>query len=325
MLSRYDIDGLHLDDYFYPYRIPGREFPDNACYLKYGNGMNKEDWRRSNVDSIILMLSRAVRETKSHCKFGISPFGIWRNLDRDPEGSNTHAGQTNYDDLYADILLWLKKGWIDYVAPQVYFEFGHRAAAYEVLVDWWSKHSYGKQCYIGLGFYKAGSSPPWRDRTQIPRQVEMIRETRDLQGMIYFSSTSFNHNPYGWNDSLRENYYNYPALIPPMSWIDSSKPAAPIVRTEITKDSTTFYFLSETPDSVLRGYAIYLSDSARLFPDSTLVNAMVPWGPGARFAIKNVPNEKGKKPYYFVTAISMTNNESSPVLMLEGSAAAKND
>ena len=116
IVSRYDIDAIHMDDYFYPYRILGKEFPDQESFEKYGNGMDKEDWRRSNVDSIIETVSRVIKEEKPYCKFGISPFGVWRNQSKDPEGSATKAGQTNYDDLYADILLWLKNGWIDYVA-----------------------------------------------------------------------------------------------------------------------------------------------------------------------------------------------------------------
>ena len=116
VVSRYDIDAVHFDDYFYPYRISGKEFPDNANYIKYGNGMDKDDWRRSNTDSIIVMLSRAIKKENPKCQFGISPFGVWRNADKDSiNGSNTKAGQTNYDDLYADILLWLKNDWIDYV------------------------------------------------------------------------------------------------------------------------------------------------------------------------------------------------------------------
>jgi uncharacterized lipoprotein YddW (UPF0748 family) len=117
VVSRYPVDAIHFDDYFYPYRITGKEFPDNEKYLIYGKGMTKDDWRRSNVDSIILMLSKAIKKANTHCQFGISPFGVWRNIDKDPNGSNTQAGQTNYDDLYADIVLWLKKGWIDYAAP----------------------------------------------------------------------------------------------------------------------------------------------------------------------------------------------------------------
>jgi len=217
IVSRYAVDAIHFDDYFYPYRLPGKEFPDNAKYLQYGNGMNKDDWRRSNTDSIIAMLSKAIKAENKKCLFGISPFGVWRNADKDSvNGSATRAGQTNYDDLYADILLWLKKGWIDYVAPQLYWEIGHKAAPYEVLLDWWSKHTYGKNCYIGLGVYKAGSNTAWKDKTQLPRQIEVLRNTPNIQGMIFYSSNSFNKNPNGWNDSLRLNYFAVPAKTPLM-------------------------------------------------------------------------------------------------------------
>ena len=214
VVSRYAVDAVHFDDYFYPYRIAGQEFPDDVKYQQYGKGMNKDDWRRSNVDSIILMLYRAIKKINPKCQFGISPFGVWRNIDKDPEGSNTRAGQTNYDDLYADILLWLKNGWIDYVAPQLYWEFGHKAAPYEVLVDWWGKHTYGKNCYIGLGIYRAGSNEAWKDKTQLPRQIELLRNTPNINGMIFFSSKSFNSNPNGWNDSLRTNYFAVPVSPP---------------------------------------------------------------------------------------------------------------
>lgn len=199
VVQRYAVDAIHFDDYFYPYRIEGKAFPDDASYAQYGGGLNREDWRRSNVDSIILQLSRAIKKENPAVAFGISPFGVWRNKDRDPDGSATRAGQTNYDDLYADILLWLKSGWIDYVAPQLYWEFGHKNAPFEVLIDWWSKHTYGKKCYIGLGIYKANSNAAWRDKTQLPRQIELLRNTPNMHGMIFFSSRSFDANPHGWS------------------------------------------------------------------------------------------------------------------------------
>jgi uncharacterized lipoprotein YddW (UPF0748 family) len=221
--ERYDVDAIHFDDYFYPYRIAGKEFPDSVSYKLYGKGLNKEDWRRSNVDSIILSLAKTIKKTKPWVKFGISPFGVWRNSDKDERGSNTKAGQTNYDDLYADILLWLQKGWIDYVAPQLYWEFGHKAAPYEVLIDWWSNHTYGKHCYIGLGIYRAGSNDAWKDSTQLPRQIQLLRNTANIHGMIFFSSKTFNKNPNGWNDSLRFHYFKDAAAIPEMNWMQKRK------------------------------------------------------------------------------------------------------
>ncbi len=216
VVSRYDVDAIHFDDYFYPYRIAGKEFPDDESFRKYGNGMNKDDWRRSNTDSVIVMLSRVIKQENKNCQFGISPFGVWRNADKDANGSNTKAGQTNYDDLYADILLWLKKGWIDYVAPQLYWEMGHDKADYNTLIEWWSKNTFGKNCYIGLGIYRAGSNAAWKDKTQLPRQIEKLRSTPNINGMIFFSSKTFEKNPNGWNDSLRLNYFREPAALPKM-------------------------------------------------------------------------------------------------------------
>ncbi|MBD0278983.1 MAG: family 10 glycosylhydrolase [Flavisolibacter sp.] len=226
IVRRYDIDAVHMDDYFYPYRIAGKEFPDAATYAKYGAGMNKDDWRRSNTDSIILLLSRAIKDEKPWIKFGISPFGVWRNQDKDPEGSPTKGGQTNYDDLYADILLWLRKGWIDYVAPQLYWELGHKLVAYETLIDWWSKHTYGRHMYIGHGVYRAyeATNAAWKDPNQLPRQISLLRQYPTIQGSVYFSSKTFKTNPNGWSDSLQQNYYRLPAQIPPMEWLPK-KPA----------------------------------------------------------------------------------------------------
>lgn len=215
VVSRYPVDAIHFDDYFYPYRIAGKEFPDRGTYRKYGNGLTIEDWRRSNTDSIISMLSTVIKKENPKCQFGISPFGVWRNIDKDSvNGSNTKAGQTNYDDLYADILLWLKNGWIDYVAPQIYWEFEQKAAPFQTVLDWWSTHTYGKNCYIGLGIYKGGSNVYWKDKTQLPRQIEMLRNTPNIQGMVFFSSKTFEKNPNGWSDSLRLNYFKEPAKTP---------------------------------------------------------------------------------------------------------------
>jgi uncharacterized lipoprotein YddW (UPF0748 family) len=219
IVRRYDIDAVHMDDYFYPYRIAGKEFPDEKAYKRSGTDLPKGDWRRSNVDSIIVKLSRVIKKEKPWVKFGISPFSVWRNRDQDPDGSDSKSSQTNYDDLYANILLWLREGWIDYVTPQLYLEIGHPKIAYEKLLDWWSKHSYGKHLYIGIAAYKAGSNAAWRDPQEIPNQIRLARQTENVQGAIYFSSTSFNRNPNGWNDSLQNNYYKSPALIPPMDWL----------------------------------------------------------------------------------------------------------
>jgi uncharacterized lipoprotein YddW (UPF0748 family) len=313
IVHRYDIDAIHFDDYFYPYRIPGKEFPDDTSYRQYGNGLSKEDWRRSNVDSIILQLSKTIKEENKYCKFGISPFCVWRNKSKDADGSDTEAGQTNYDDLFANILLWLKNGWIDYVAPQLYLEIGYKRADYPVLLDWWSRHTYGRQCYIGLAIYRAGSNMAWRDKTQLTRQIQDLRNYPQVEGEIYFSSKSFERNPNGWSDSLQKNYYKYPALIPPMPWIDTARPAEPLVHTEYNKNDSSLNSWLTKGDSGdnLRGFAIYRSETAELNIDSTNAFQFIAYDPVADFRLPG--DTPGKKFYYFATSISKTNMESKPV------------
>lgn len=223
IVRRYDVDAIHMDDYFYPYRIAGKEFPDSESYKKSGSRLSKDDWRRSNVDTVIKMLAIAIKKEKPTVQFGISPFSVWRNKDKDPRGSDSKAGQTNYDDLFADILLWLKEKWIDYVAPQLYLEIGHDKIDYKKLLDWWSKNSYGRHIYIGHGIYRAGTNAAWKSPDELPNQIKFLRQYNNVQGSIYFSSKSFNNNPNGWNDSLRNNYYKQPVKIPVMDWLPAKK------------------------------------------------------------------------------------------------------
>ena len=145
IVKRYDIDGLHIDDYFYPYPAAGQIIPDDKEFAMYSNGIkNRNDWRRYNVNVFIKQLSETIKGTKPWVKFGVSPFGIYRNKKSDPSnGSNTN-GLQNYDDLYADVLLWVKNGWIDYCAPQIYWEIGNKAADYKTLITWWNKHAIRK-------------------------------------------------------------------------------------------------------------------------------------------------------------------------------------
>lgn len=327
IVRRYDIDALHFDDYFYPYDIveggpAGKDFPDNPSYAKYGNGLPKGDWRRANVDSIIVTIAKAIKEEKPHCKFGISPFAIWRNIDKDPEGSNTHVGVTDYDNLYADILLWMKNGWIDYVVPQIYFEFSHPRAPYALLVGWWARHTYGRQCFIGLAPYLAGTRPTrpaWRDPNELPRQIRYYRSFPGIEGAVYFSSKSFEPNPNGWCDSLHNTYYNYPALIPPMPWIDSAKPQPPQFHVEYNKkeSSATAWLSGGDQRDTLRGFAVYRSDSATLDVRMSCAYRFIAYDPVAGFTIYNSEAEsKGPPHYFFVTAISRTNVESDAVPLL---------
>jgi uncharacterized lipoprotein YddW (UPF0748 family) len=311
LVNRYDLDGIHMDDYFYPYRITGKEFPDEKVYKESGSSLNKDDWRRSNCDSIIENLYTLIRNTNSRVKFGISPFGVWRNKSQDPMGSDTKAGQTNYDDLYADILLWLKKGWIDYVLPQLYWERGHKLADYDVLIDWWNKHSYGKHIYIGHGIYRANSNEAWKKKDEIPNQLKLLRTYNTIQGSVYFSSKTFDKNPNGWNDSLQNNYYALPAIVPPMPWIDSSLPEKPVV-IKNTDNSHTVQYNGSKPFKAFAVYALPNLVEEKLVY-ATLIK-LLPQQKKATISTKNFSVPTDNK--LFVAVVDENNNVSAWVQLL---------
>jgi uncharacterized lipoprotein YddW (UPF0748 family) len=315
IVKRYNIDAIHMDDYFYPYRIAGKEFPDAASYAASGTRLSKDDWRRSNVDSIIRKLGKAIKEEKKSMRFGISPFSVWRNKEKDPRGSDSQAGQTNYDDLYADILLWLEKGWIDYVAPQLYLEIGHNKVAYEKMLSWWSRHSYGKHIYIGHGIYKVNEAAPgWKRNAELPDQINLLRRYPNVQGSIYFSSKTFNNNPNGWNDSLRLNYYKYPALLPPMRWIDNEKPWAPIVDRTITNDSMLRLTVRPDPRNLIpiKYYVVYKyapETHGETFGNQPKYISRFMMSPDG-FTLDEILSSQHYSYRYVVTAVGRNNNES---------------
>ncbi|MEO7394968.1 MAG: family 10 glycosylhydrolase, partial [Chitinophagaceae bacterium] len=316
IVKRYDVDAIHMDDYFYPYRIPGKEFPDETSYRNSGSKLNKEDWRRSNTDSIIQELSKAIKQEKKLCRFGISPFSVWRNNDKDPaRGSDSKAGQSNYDDLYADILLWLKKGWIDYVAPQLYFTIGHSKVDYAKMLDWWSRNSYGKHVYIGHGVYKAGAKEPgWANPNELPSQIKLLRRYPNVNGSIYYSSRSMERNPNGWNDSLRNNYYKYTALLPPMRWIDNEKPWPPIVERSIINDSVIELNVKPDPRNLIdiKYYVVYQyatdSHSEPFGNIPKFISRFITLPAG--FQMKEVLSSQHFSYRYVITAVGKNNNES---------------
>lgn len=317
VVKRYDIDAVQFDDYFYPYRIAGKAFPDYRTYQKYGQNMNIGDWRRHNVDTVIQMLSKAIKQEKPWVKFGISPFGVWRNHDQDPEGSMTRAGQTNYDDLYADVLLWLKKGWIDYVCPQLYWDFNQPAAPYGVLLDWWAHHTYGRQLYIGQGLYRVGNSAAWRDPNELPRQIKANRTYPQVKGSIYFSASVFYKNPLGFNDTLQYDLYRYPAIPPTMPWIDSIAPAAPeFLGTFLTDDGLMLQWKNTDTTHQTKQYVLYrfIGDKAGDYNDpSNILAILSPENPSDTSSIQSYIDQNyvpGVRYVYAVTALDRLHNES---------------
>jgi uncharacterized lipoprotein YddW (UPF0748 family) len=231
VVAKYDIDAVHFDDYFYPYKVGNAQFGDYRSYAMYGDTFtDKNEWRRQNVNTFIQEISKKIKAIKPTVKFGISPFGIWRNIANDADGSQTNGCQ-NYDDLYADVTLWQRKGWIDYLMPQLYWERGHKNADFTTLLNWWSNHTYGRAMYIGQGLYNMGVStkPAWRNGSEIPEQINALRTTKNIAGYSLYSANGFYKNKYGIVQTLQYNTNKNKAIVPPMKWLDSIAPKKPTV------------------------------------------------------------------------------------------------
>ena len=230
ILTRYDIDALHMDDYFYPYPVKGAEFPDTASYNAYGIGWDKNDWRRHNVDLLIEQLHNTIQEVKPWVRFGISPFGIWRNKASDPDGSETNGLQC-YDALFADCLKWTAEGWVDYMVPQLYWELEHKAASDLVLMHWWNDHANGRHMYYGQALNNVMSHQDIADEggdtsnpTQLDHKLHLQRAMENVHGVTWWPGYTITSNFKGVLDSLETKQTCHPALIPAYTWLDSEKP-----------------------------------------------------------------------------------------------------
>lgn len=225
IVSRYDVDGFHIDDYFYPYPEAGLAIPDDASYSMYGNGMDRNDWRRQNVNLFMKQLFETIRSTKPWVKFSVSPFGIYRNQKSDPNGSATNGTQ-NYDDLYADILLWVREGWIDLNIPQIYWEIGNKAADYAELIRWWSAHAPERPLIIGQDVERtvkyADTTNP--NTHQVYQKYNLQRSLPNVQGSCQWYAKACVDNPANYTTVLRQVYHQYPALQPAMPWMDKTAP-----------------------------------------------------------------------------------------------------
>lgn len=228
IVRRYDVDGIHMDDYFYPYPAAGVAIPDDASYARYGAGMDRADWRRLNVNLFVMQMCHEIRKVKPWVKFGVSPFGIYRNQRTDPDGSAT-TGLQNYDDLYADVLEWVRQGWVDYNLPQLYWEVGNRAADYETLIRWWSAHAGNRPLYVGQSVERtvAHADPRNPQQHQMPLKYDLQRSLPGIHGSCQWYAAAVCQNPQGYQDMLRQVYHSTPALQPSMPWIDSKRPRKP--------------------------------------------------------------------------------------------------
>lgn len=219
LVRRYDLDGIHMDDYFYPYPIKGVEFDDKASFHLYGkkagyNEAHRADWRRNNVNQLVKELQELIHKTKPWVQFGISPFGIYRNQKPGINGSATR-GLSNYDDLYADVLLWMQKGWVDYVIPQLYWEINHGSADYNALIDWWTVQPSKAALYIGQDVVRTMAV-----KGELKSKMKKAQHPA-IQGHCYWPAYEILKNTGGIADSLKNRYHRTYALPPAINRTDS--------------------------------------------------------------------------------------------------------
>jgi len=322
VVKNYAIDAVHFDDYFYPYPIARQDFPDDATYRQYGAAAfpSKSDWRRDNVNLLIHELSVGIKATRPGVKFGVSPFGVWRNKAVDPSGSDTHAGVTDYDSLYADTRTWLKRNWLDYIAPQVYWNIGFPLAAYDKLVPWWSHEVAGThvQLYIGQAAYKINNNTAaWANPDEMPAQLALDLRYSAVQGNIFFSMRSLLANPLGLQGRLLSGVYKYQALRPEMSWLGGQAPQPvslqPLQRTQ----QGVVLHWNDPSSSSAQSYVIYrfpghVMPNACDFADARSLLALVPRSAGDVQTFVDTTAQVGQTYTYAVTAVDRLNHESAP-------------
>jgi uncharacterized lipoprotein YddW (UPF0748 family) len=250
VVKRYDVDGVHFDDYFYPYPEKDAagnkiEFPDDKNWQEYLRTaarinqmsrksvrripLKRDDWRRRNVDNFIEAVGREIKKIKPEILYGVSPFAIWQPV---PEKGIT--GFNSYAELYADGRKWLQNGTIDYLAPQLYWETARQGQSFPVLLDWWKAQNAKKRhIWSGIAPYRIGSNPNFT-AAEISNQIKLMRGAPQTLGAIHFSFRSLRNDLGGIQKTLRENVYAKDALIPPTVWIKTKKPLAP--RVKITRN-----------------------------------------------------------------------------------------
>lgn len=320
IVVRYDVDGIHIDDYFYPYPANGKKFEnDSESYKKFGNGMERNAWRRNNVDLLIEQLYNTIKTEKEWVRFGVSPFGIWRNKKNDPRGSES-SGLQNYDDLYADVLLWAKNGWIDYLAPQLYWTLDLPAAPSRHLAQWWNDNANGVDVYIGQDVQRTmtNADPGNNDKNELDTKVKLSRKLPNVKGNIWWHGYWVTENLKGVADSLALKYQSTIAL-PPIYGDKRAKPEK-VKNLQLKREKGQVFLEWDKPskgktakDTDAIRYVVY-----QFFPeervdieDSEAIIALTPYNKVLVEDISEGPGAQGST--FVVTSLDRLNRESEPV------------
>ena len=316
ILRRYDVDGFHIDDYFYPYPVAGQVIPDSRDFANNSNGIKDiNDWRRYNVSQFIKELHDTIRAVKPWVKFGVSPFGIYRNKKSAPDIGSETNGLQNYDDLYADVLLWINNGWIDYCVPQIYWEIGNNAADYETLIKWWDRYAGKRHLYIGEDIERTAKHPDTKSpmQNQMAAKYRLHEEMRHVNGTVLWYAKAAVDNVGNYGMMLRNKYWRTPALPPVMTFIDGKAPKKPKSPKPIwTPDGYVLFWKApkgkgwrDAPHRYVvyrfaKGEKININDASHI--------VMITYNTYCK-----LPYENGKQSYnYIVTTLDRMCNESAP-------------
>ncbi|MFI6320659.1 glycoside hydrolase family 10 protein [Nonomuraea sp. NPDC050556] len=312
-VTRYDIDGLHFDDYFYPTNTTA--FDDAATFAQYGAGFpDLATWRRHNVDLMVSEMQQRVKEAKPEIAWGISPSGIWRNKATDPLGSDTNGGQS-YDNLHADTRGWVKKGWLDYIAPQLYWYIGQPPADYSKLVPWWSDVAAGTdvQLWIGQAAYKAGDPAQvaqWQNPKELSNHLTLNKNHPQVGGDIWYNANDVRVDRITSVTTAVNDHYVRPALSPVLPRLaNGTKPHRPVLAVARTRPGGVEVKMVATGRDEPFQFAVFRSaERLSSFDDATNLVAVVP---GDR--IVNWLDPDGKRgDYYYVIAVDRANRTSNP-------------
>lgn len=316
IVRKYDIDAIHMDDYFYPYPDGKLAFDDSKSFSEYGirqgyTEKNKADWRRSNVNNLIKELGETIHNVKPWVQFGVSPFGIYRNKKDDPSGSNTN-GFTNYDGLYADVLLWVKNGWVDYVVPQLYWEIGHKVADYKTLIDWWAEYSFNVPLYIGQDVLRT-MKPDSLSKSQLKRKMDMADNLSAVNGHCFWPAYEVERNAGGIKDSLRLKYFKFKALTPAFAKYDSIPPAevSNLIYVKNADGSKTLKWkepIHHNDNDKVKKYVIYGFERDKAI-DTSKAESIIDFTTQSSYVVPS----KSKYSVFVVTALDRCGNENEGV------------
>jgi len=314
IVANYNIDAIHFDDYFYPYKIKDAVFNDSVSYNTYAQeNQSLDDWRRSNIDSLVKNTHRTIKSIKPWVQFGISPFGVWKNNSTDAKGSATKAGQTTYEDLYADPLLWMKEGWIDYLAPQVYWSMDLPVASHKTIVDWWARNNNDTKLYIGNGAYKVrnNNDEAWSDKKELPNQLKLARETPEIDGNILFSAKSLLNNNTDVTQYIKRKLYSRPSLTP-----IKKKNTNPINKVKLvlqSQDSENVNFTILNQEKYQ--YALLYKSGRKVKPDYPIKNLLEKILITKKSKIIRIPKDKISGNYFGLSFLDRYGRETRPVVL----------